>query len=112
MARLGISPEEVIDFSSSINPYGPAPVVEKAARAADIERYPDKECRELRNALAAHLGVDATLVIAVGNGSAELIDHLARVYPRSLGYHAHRRADLRRVRAGQPPLRRTSALLE
>ncbi len=79
LARLGISPESVVDFSSSINPYGPALVVEQAAREAAIERYPDKECRELRLALAEYLDVDE-LSVTLGNGSAELIDHLARIY--------------------------------
>lgn len=79
LAKLGLSAEKVIDFSSSINPYGPASVVQEAARTANIERYPDKECRELRLALAEHLGVDASC-ISVGSGSAELIDHLARIY--------------------------------
>lgn len=79
LAGLGLTPETVIDFSSSINPYGPAPVVELAAREAAIARYPDRGSHELRNALAGHLGVDASSV-AVGNGSAELIDHLARAY--------------------------------
>lgn len=79
LARMGLSPEDVVDFSSSINPYGPAPTVEKAARQAAIERYPDKESRELRSSLAEHLDVDESC-IAFGNGSAELIDHLARIY--------------------------------
>ncbi len=79
LSGLGLTPEDVVDFSSSINPYGPAPEVEEAARQADIGRYPDKECWKLRDALSEHLGVD-TACIAVGNGSAELIDHLARVY--------------------------------
>ncbi|CAN5730443.1 histidinol-phosphate transaminase [soil metagenome] len=79
LTELGLSPEDVIDFSSSINPYGPAAVVKQAAREAEIERYPDKECRELRNALAEHLDVEDSC-LAVGNGSAELIDHLARIY--------------------------------
>jgi histidinol-phosphate aminotransferase len=79
LAGLGLSPEDVVDFSSSINPYGPAPEVEKAARRAEIESYPDRECSELRSALSQHLGVDASC-ISVGNGSAELIDHLARIY--------------------------------
>lgn len=76
---LGLHPEDVIDFSSSINPYGPAPAVERAVREANISRYPDRGSHELRNALAGHLGVDASTV-AVGGGSAELIDHLARIY--------------------------------
>ena len=79
LAGLGLRPEDVIDFSSSINPYGPAPAVERAARDANIVRYPDRGSHELRNSLAGHLGLDASIV-AVGNGSAELIDHLARIY--------------------------------
>ncbi|CAN5633024.1 histidinol-phosphate transaminase [soil metagenome] len=79
LAGFGLEPEDVIDFSSSINPYGPASVVEQAARRADIDRYPDRDSNGLRNALAEHLEVDVSN-IAVGNGSAELIDHLARAY--------------------------------
>ncbi len=79
IASLGLKPEGVIDFSSSINPYGPAPVVERAAREAAIDRYPDRGLHELRSALAGRLEIDVSS-IAVGNGSAELIDHLARVY--------------------------------
>lgn len=79
LARLGMEPEDVVDFSSSINPYGPAPVVERAAREAAIGRYPDRGSQDLRSALAAHTEVDVSNV-SVGNGSAELIDHLARAY--------------------------------
>ncbi len=79
LAGLGLAPETVIDFSSSINPYGPATVVEKAVRAADIARYPDRESHALREAIAGREGVD-TSCVALGNGSAELIDHLARAY--------------------------------
>lgn len=79
LAGLGLEPEGVVDFSSSINPYGPATVVERAARQAAIDRYPDRDSNGLRNTLAEHLGVDVSN-IAVGNGSAELIDHLARAY--------------------------------
>jgi histidinol-phosphate aminotransferase len=79
LAGLGLEPEVVIDFSSSINPYGPAPVVERAAREAAIDRYPDRGSHGLRDALARRLEVDVSSV-AVGNGSAELIDHLARAY--------------------------------
>ena len=79
LAGLGLRPEEVIDFSSSVNPYGTAPIVERAVREAAVARYPDRGSHGLRNALAEHLATDVSNV-AVGNGSAELIDHLARVY--------------------------------
>ena len=79
LAGLGLEPEGVVDFSSSINPYGPATVVEWAARQAAIDRYPDRSSNGLLNTLAEHLRVGVSS-IAVGNGSAELIDHLARIY--------------------------------
>ncbi|QYJ16850.1 Histidinol-phosphate aminotransferase [Rubrobacter xylanophilus DSM 9941] len=79
LERLGVDPAEVVDFSASINPYGPAPIVLEAARRADVSGYPDRGCLGLRRALSEHLGVGLSW-IAPGNGSAELIDLLARVY--------------------------------
>ncbi len=79
LEKFGVSPENVVDFSSSINPYGPAPEVRAAIGEAVVDRYPDRGSHGLRNALAEKLTVDKSSV-AVGNGSAELIDHLARVY--------------------------------
>lgn len=79
IARLGLRPEDVVDFSASVNPHGPAPEVSEAALSADISAYPDRDCRELREAVAARAGVGPECVVA-GNGSAELIDHLARCY--------------------------------
>ncbi|MGI8540992.1 MAG: pyridoxal phosphate-dependent aminotransferase [Rubrobacteraceae bacterium] len=79
LARLGLRSGEVVDFSASVNPHGPAPKVIEAARAADISEYPDRECRGLRAAISGHTGVEAEGIVC-GNGSAELIDHLARCY--------------------------------
>jgi len=79
LERRGVDPEEVVDFSASINPCGPAPAVLEAARRADIARYPDRTCLGLRRALARRLGLDVSW-ICPGNGSAELIDLLARLY--------------------------------
>ena len=78
--RLGIAPEEILDFSASINPLGPAPAV-RAAIVAAIDRivhYPDSVATELRSTLAAQHGVDPAQVI-VGNGSTELIYLLPRL---------------------------------
>ncbi len=75
--RLGLSPDEVIDFSASINPLGPAPGVLRAIRAADASTYPDPDCRRLRRALSLKLGVSPDNIL-VGNGSTELIHLLAR----------------------------------
>jgi threonine-phosphate decarboxylase len=81
MARaLGIAPEELADFSASINPLGPAPGVREALSASfdRIVHYPDREAAELRRALAGFHGIDVSL-IAVSNGSTELIYLLPRI---------------------------------
>ena len=72
LERLGLRPEEVIDFSHSINPYGPAPAVQEALARVPLDRYPDPESLALRRALAAHLHRSVAQII-VGNGSAELL---------------------------------------
>ena len=69
MAAAGITP---IDLSASLNPYGPHPAVIAAARAAEVDRYPDPRALPLREAYAARLGVPVECVLA-GNGSSELI---------------------------------------
>jgi threonine-phosphate decarboxylase len=77
---LGIPPEQIVDFSASINPLGMAPGV-SAALAGCVERllhYPDKGALELKESLAAYHGLDAGQ-IAVANGSTELIHLLPRV---------------------------------
>jgi histidinol-phosphate aminotransferase len=61
----------VLDFSASANPLGPAPGVVAAARAALLDRYPERESATLRAALAARLGVDSERIL-VGNGTVEL----------------------------------------
>jgi threonine-phosphate decarboxylase len=77
---LGKGPEEILDFSASINPLGMAPAV-PAALAASLDRllhYPDKNATELREALAAYHDIHAR-EITVANGSTELIHLLPRV---------------------------------
>ena len=70
-----------MDFSSNINPLGTSPRVRRAAARADLSSYPDRHSLVLREGLAARLGVDAEMV-AVGNGSTELIHLLARALHR------------------------------
>jgi len=71
---LGIPPEEILDFSASINPLGPAPGVREALSAAfdRLVHYPDSEATELKAALAAHHGLAPENIVAA-NGSTELI---------------------------------------
>lgn len=71
-----------IDFSSNVNPYGPSPRVWDALRDVPIGRHPDPRATPLRNALAEMQRVDVRQVI-VGNGSVDLIYHLAVAYLRA-----------------------------
>jgi L-threonine-O-3-phosphate decarboxylase len=81
LERLGLRPDEVIDFSVNTNPCGPSPAALAAAREANLGRYPDREALALRRALAAELGVELEQIL-VGNGSAELIWLLALAFLR------------------------------
>jgi threonine-phosphate decarboxylase len=73
--KLGFREEEVLDFSSSVNPLGPSKFSLDAVRASlpYISSYPDSKSTELRCAIAnSYGGVEVDNVI-VGNGSTELI---------------------------------------
>lgn len=77
LRELGISADELLDFSSSTNPYGPHPAVLKALRSAVVDRYPDSAASEAREALARHLSAPIA-ELALGNGAADLLWTLAR----------------------------------
>lgn len=85
LRRLGLRAGELLDFSASISPLGPPPGVGAALRAVDLAAYPDPECLELREAIAAHLASGGGPVlplerILVGNGSTEIFHLLARAW--------------------------------
>ena len=71
-----------IDFSSNVNPYGPSPRIWDALRDVPIGRHPDPRATPLRVALAETQNVSARQLI-VGNGSVDLIYHLAVAYLRA-----------------------------
>lgn len=71
-----------IDFSSNVNPYGPSPRVWDALCDVPIGRHPDPRATPLRHALAEMQAVSARQLI-VGNGSIDLIYHLAVAYVRA-----------------------------
>ncbi len=82
--QLGVRPEEILDFSASINPLGISPAV-RAAVLEGLEHavhYPDSEASELRHALARHHSL-APEHFCVGNGSTELIYLLPRLFAGS-----------------------------
>ena len=63
----------MLDFSVNVNPFGPSEAVLEAAKRG-IDKccaYPDSQCRALRAALAAKLGVPQEYILP-GNGAADL----------------------------------------
>ena len=77
LRRLGLQPEQVVDFSANINPLGTSDRVRQAAATVDLSAYPDRDCLALREALAERLGVGLDHLL-IGNGSTELIHLLAQ----------------------------------
>jgi len=77
--RLGLKVHEVLDLSASLNPLGPPPGLAErlAASLEQICLYPDRQCLELRHALAAEHGLDP-LCFLPGNGAPSLLNLLAR----------------------------------
>ena len=72
LERLGLKPEDVLDFSVNSNPHGPTPLVREALARVRLDVYPDREALALRRALAAALDVSPQAIV-VGNGVSELI---------------------------------------
>lgn len=72
--QTGLKPADILDFSSSVNPIGPSP---KALDAItnnfwQIQKYPDSNSNQLREAIANHYGLNKDNIV-IGNGSTELI---------------------------------------
>lgn len=64
----------IIRLDSNENPYGPSPRAAEAMRRAlgQAHSYPDHDCVELRNALAAHHTVPAEQILVTAGSSALL----------------------------------------
>jgi len=75
--QLGVTPDDIADFSASINPLGLSAMVKKAIICSmdSLVHYPDSSHRELKLALAGHHGLSPAHIV-VANGSTELIYHL------------------------------------
>ncbi len=82
LARRGLHPDQVVDFSVNANPFGPSPAVGAALAQVPVDRYPDRECGALRRALAVHLHVAPEQIVA-GNGTADLLWLLALAFLRA-----------------------------
>ena len=72
LLRFGVDPEKVLDFSVSVNPFGPPPGIREAIAKAVVDTYPDSDSSEVRALLAAKLHV-APENIFIGSGSTEII---------------------------------------
>jgi len=81
LRAMGLTPEEVLDFSVSSNPFLPPPGIRKIFNTIAINRYPDSEATELRQHLSEKLGVAPDNILA-GNGAVELIRLIALTYFR------------------------------
>ncbi|RAU97613.1 threonine-phosphate decarboxylase CobD [Paenibacillus sp. YN15] len=84
----GIDKNSFLDFSSNMNPLGPPEAAERIIREEwrrELSRYPDPDCRELRQKIASVYSIPASSVLA-GNGAAEIIDLAVRAQrPRTVG---------------------------
>ena len=80
--ETGLSVEDLVDFSSSINPLGPSPLALEAIKNSfdKLTLYPDSNSTALREALACHFGKISKDNVIVGNGSTELIYLFAQVF--------------------------------
>lgn len=72
--------QRVIKLSSNENPFGPSPKALTAlSRDLHLEKYPDGNCIELRNAIAAKFGLEEGRIVC-GAGSDEIIGLLCKAY--------------------------------
>lgn len=76
---VGCAPDEILDFSASLNPLGPPKSVLEAISGSSsaVTHYPDPRSTQLRQALANHYQLDPDWIL-VGNGAAELFTWIAR----------------------------------
>ncbi len=73
--------QRVVKLSSNENPLGPSPkaIAAMAEIAGQAHRYPDGASNELRDAIAAHHGLEFDRVVC-GTGSDEILQLLATAY--------------------------------
>jgi len=79
--RFGIDEEDIIDFSSNVNPLGPPSAAKRAVKRSItfLDRYPDPEMNGLRKTVARYFGIKPGQVIC-GNGSNGLIRLIPQVF--------------------------------
>lgn len=82
--KSGLKREEILDFSSSVNPLGPSKRALEAAKQSfrEIPAYPDSNCNALRTAIANHYPALTKNNVIAGNGSTELMYLFADTFMR------------------------------
>ena len=77
----GIDPSEVVDFSASLNPYGPPEFIFDGLKNsfADIHTYPDSESPALKKAISKVTGCPEENIL-VTNGITEFIHLIALAF--------------------------------
>jgi L-threonine-O-3-phosphate decarboxylase len=80
--KAGLKRENILDFSSSVNPLGPSEKALEAIKAdfGQIPSYPDSCSNALREAIAGHYKGISKDNVVVGNGSTELIYLFAEAF--------------------------------
>ena len=78
--ELGCGPDELLDFSTSVNALGPSSLVKQSLQSAtdDLARYPDPHCRSVRDKLARRFDVSPDQVLVTA-GATELLYLIPRV---------------------------------
>lgn len=73
-SAFAIEKTQIIPFAANVNPLGLSDIVRNTLREHIdcISAYPDRDYKELKEAIAAYAGTDAGYIY-VGNGSSELI---------------------------------------
>lgn len=71
--------EEIIDFSSNINPLGAPKWIFNIIKKVDLTKYPDIKYRKLKEAISKYVGYSQENII-IGNGATELIHLFVRAF--------------------------------
>jgi len=79
LREKGISPEDITDFSVSINPFPVHRNVLNAVYDCSLTRYPDSSARELRESIAGYEGCRPEEILAV-NGTSQGIHLIGQAF--------------------------------
>lgn len=79
---LGVQPDQMLDFSASINPLGMSLMVRKSLICSldNLIHYPDTSHKDLKQALAKYHDLSSAY-FTIGNGSTELIYNIPGMLP-------------------------------